>query len=54
MFLGEGAYRGHVVRDDPQNSGAVITESSDVRRGNELKIDMIDGGGFVGRFSKVQ
>ncbi len=54
LFLGDGVYKGHLVRDDPQNSGTVITESSDFRRGNELKIDMIDGGGFVGRFSRTQ
>ena len=53
-FLGEGAYRVELVMDDLKNSGAVKTESSNLGRGNELKIDMIDGGGFVGRFSKTK
>ena len=53
-FLGEGAYRVELAMDDLKNSGAVKTESSNLGRGNELKIDMIDGGGFVGRFSKTK
>jgi len=51
-FLGEGSYKGDLVRDDPKNSGALKTETSDFRRSAELKIKMIDGGGFVGRFSR--
>jgi alpha-glucosidase len=53
-FLGEGVYKGHLVRDNSKNSGAVTTEMLDVRRNSELDVEMIDGGGFVGRFSKVQ
>ena len=52
FFLSEGVYRGELVRDDPKNSGAVKTETSDLRRNSELKIEMVDGGGFIGRFSK--
>jgi alpha-glucosidase len=51
-FLGDGTYKGDLVRDDPQNSGALSTESLEIRRSNELKIEMIDGGGFVGEFSR--
>jgi len=51
-FLGQGVYKGELVRDDPGNSGAVKTETLDLRGNSELKIDLIDGGGFIGRFSK--
>ena len=51
-FLGEGSYRGELVRDDPKNSGAVKTETLDLRGNSVLKIEMVDGGGFIGRFSK--
>jgi alpha-glucosidase len=51
-FLGEGVYKGELVRDDPKNSGAVKTETMDLRRNSELRIEMVDGGGFIGRFSK--
>ena len=52
FFLSEGVYRGELVRDDPKNSGAVKTETMDLRRNSELRIEMVDGGGFIGRFSK--
>ena len=51
-FLGEGSYKGDLVLDDPAKSGALKTESSDFQPTTELKIEMVDGGGFVGRFSK--
>ncbi|MDP2887311.1 MAG: glycoside hydrolase family 97 catalytic domain-containing protein [Ignavibacteria bacterium] len=51
-FLGQGVYKGELVRDDLGNSGAVKTETLDLRGNSELKIDLIDGGGFIGRFSK--
>lgn len=53
-FLGEGVYEGELVRDDPKNSAAVKIETSDLRWNSELKIEMIDGGGFVGRCSKTK
>lgn len=51
-FLGQGVYKGELVRDDPGNSGAVKTETLDLCPNSELEIEMVDGGGFVGRFSK--
>lgn len=51
-FLGQGSYKGDLVRDDPTNAGALKTESLDFQRTTQLKIEMVDGGGFIGRFSK--
>ncbi|MHC4593791.1 MAG: glycoside hydrolase family 97 C-terminal domain-containing protein [Planctomycetota bacterium] len=51
-FLGDGRYNASLVRDDKENDAAVVTEDRTVRRGDTLTIEMINGGGFVGRFSK--
>jgi alpha-glucosidase len=51
-FLGDGQYNASLVHDDKENDAAVVTEDRTVRRGDTLKIEMINGGGFVGRFSK--
>ena len=51
-FLGDGQYEASLVRDNKENSGAVVLENRTVRRGDTLAIEMISGGGFVGRFTK--
>jgi len=51
-FLGDGRYNASLVHDDKENDAAVVTEDRTVRRSDTLKIEMIKGGGFVGRFSK--
>ena len=51
-FLGDGQYNASLVYDDKENDAAVITEDRTVSRSDTLKIEMINGGGFVGRFSK--
>lgn len=51
-FLGDGQYEASLVRDNKENSGAVVLENRTVRRGDTLTIEMISGGGFVGRFTK--
>ena len=51
-FLGEGAYKATLVRDDKENDAVVVVENVTVRRGETLKIEMSNGGGFVGRFVK--
>lgn len=51
-FLGDGVYMGEFARDNQQNSGELMMEKGDFRRGGEVAIGMIDGGGFVGRFTK--
>jgi alpha-glucosidase len=51
-FLGEGAYAATLVRDDKDDAAAVKVESATLKRGDSLAIDLREGGGFVGRFSK--
>jgi len=51
-FLGEGSYKASLVGDNKENSGAVVLEQRAVQRGDTLQIEMIQGGGFVGRFVK--
>jgi hypothetical protein len=51
-FLGDGRYKGSLVRDDKENDAAVILEDRTVRRTDTLTIEMTNGGGFVGRFTK--
>ncbi len=51
-FLGDGRYNASLVRDNKENDAAVVTQDMTVRRGDTLTIEMTNGGGFVGRFSK--
>jgi len=51
-FLGDGRYKGSLVRDDKENDAAVVLEDRNVRRTDTLTIEMTNGGGFVGRFTK--
>jgi alpha-glucosidase len=51
-FLGDGQYNALLVRDDKGNAAAVVLENRTVRRSDRLKIGMVNGGGFIGRFSK--
>jgi len=51
-FLGDGRYNASLVRDDKENDSALVIEDRTVRRGDTLTIEMTNGGGFVGRFSK--
>jgi len=51
-FLGEGSYKASLVRDDKENSGAVVLDNRTVQRNDTLAIEMVSGGGFVGRFTK--
>jgi len=51
-FLGDGQYEASLVRDNKEKADAVVLENRTVRRGDTLTIEMISGGGFVGRFTK--
>ncbi|UCD53215.1 MAG: glycoside hydrolase family 97 N-terminal domain-containing protein [Phycisphaerales bacterium] len=51
-FLGEGRYGASLVCDDKEDSAAVVLKDSTVQRDDTLEIEMVDGGGFIGRFSK--
>jgi alpha-glucosidase len=49
-FLGGGRYKASLVRDNKENDAAVVTEDTTVRQNDTLTIEMINGGGFAGRF----
>jgi len=51
-FLGQGKYKAMLVRDQPDDSAAVTTETATLSRTDRLSIELRSGGGFVGRFSK--
>lgn len=51
-FLGEGSYKASLVRDDKDNSGTVVLDSRTLGRNDMLTIEMVSGGGFIGRFTK--
>ena len=51
-FLGDGPYKASLVRDNKENSGAVVLDSQTVQRNDTLTVEMVSGGGFVGRFTK--
>lgn len=51
-FLDNGQYKASLVRDDKGDSGAVALEESVVSSADTLNIDLIDGGGFLGRFAR--
>jgi len=51
-FLGSGRYEATIVRDNRDNPAAVVMDKKSAQRNDVLPIEMIDGGGFVARFSK--
>jgi alpha-glucosidase len=51
-FLGAGRYRALSVRDDKMNPAAVWVEEASVERGESLRIDLREAGGFIGRYSR--
>jgi hypothetical protein len=51
-FLGDGPYKASLVRDDKEKADAVVLEDKTLHRSDSLTIEMTNGGGFVGRFSK--
>ena len=51
-FLGEGPYKASLVRDSQEKADAVVLEDRTVHRSDALTIQLTDGGGFVGRFTR--
>ncbi len=51
-FLGAGPYQALLVRDDPADAAAVVVEKASAGRGEPLRVQLLPGGGFIGRFSK--
>jgi len=51
-FLGDGSYKASLVCDNQEKADAVVLEDRTVQRSDTLTIDLADGGGFAGRFTK--
>ncbi len=51
-FLGEGPYQASLVRDNKEKADAVVLENKSLQRSDTLTVDLADGGGFVGRFTR--
>jgi alpha-glucosidase len=51
-FLGGGSYKATMVRDNKTDAAAVVLENGSVTRSETLTLEMINGGGFIGRFMK--
>ena len=50
-FLGEGNYRGMLIRDKKDSETSLEIEGKAARRGDSLAIDLNAGGGFIARFA---
>jgi alpha-glucosidase len=51
-FLAEGSYKASLVRDNKADAAAVVLENKSTRQNDTLTIELSNGGGFVGRFTK--
>ena len=51
-FLGRGEHQAMIVRDRQHDPAAVTIENATARRGDSLKIELSEGGGFIARFSR--
>ena len=51
-FLGTGEYDATMVRDDKDNSCTEHVEHAVLRQADSVQVELREGGGFVGRFSK--
>ncbi len=51
-FLGDGNYQAMFVRDNMEKDSAVVREEQIVTRNYSVPIELRDGGGFLGRFTK--
>lgn len=51
-FLNEGEYRAMLIRDNSDDPAAVETENTVLKHSDPLVIELIDGGGFISRFSR--
>jgi alpha-glucosidase len=52
-FLDSGSYRSMLVRDVAEDPTAVAIENSDLTSADSLQIELVGGGGFIGRFSRA-
>ncbi|MDP4292183.1 MAG: glycoside hydrolase family 97 catalytic domain-containing protein, partial [Bacteroidota bacterium] len=51
-FLSSGSYQVMTVSDDKNNPAAVKIENKQMKRNEEVTLDLGVGGGFIGRFTK--
>ena len=51
-FLGDGEYNARLVSDNKENSAALVMSKNKFKKSDTLKIEMINGGGFVARFTR--
>jgi alpha-glucosidase len=51
-FLADGSYRAMLVRDDKEDAAKAVLENKSLRRSDSVTIEMLNGGGFIGRFTK--
>ena len=51
-FLGDGEYDATLVSDNKENSAALLISKNKFKKSDTLKIEMINGGGFVAKFEK--
>lgn len=51
-FLSDSPYKASLVYDNKEKADAVILKETTMRRNETLTIDLANGGGFVGRFTK--
>ena len=51
-FLDEGEYSALLIRDGKDDAGFIETENTTLKRSDSLTINLLEGGGFVARFSR--
>ncbi len=51
-FLEEGSYKSTMVRDNKMDAAAVILEKKILTKSDTITIEMINGGGFIARFTE--
>ncbi len=52
-FLSDGLYNTITVSDNKRNNASIVMEKNKYNKGDTLKIEMLNGGGFLARFAKV-
>ena len=53
-FLARGRYTTLVVHDDPSNPAGLRVQRGSMKRGDQLNVSLVPGGGFVERFYPIK
>jgi alpha-glucosidase len=48
----KGSYRALIAKDDSANPASVIMENKNYGNSDVIELDLVSGGGFIGRFTK--